>query len=361
MKRGNVKVVPDTPDDLWHLYNIIFENDKVFAYTTREINIEEKFARPKKGKRISAFVGVNVRKVGWDKSLGRLRVNGIICSAPENIPLGVHHTLKVTLNKPITILKETWSKIHLDRLNRASKQIEKPIIIVSIDDECYVIGTTTQYGIKIKFEGRVKLPGKREQEKRGKETIEYFNKVISSLRQVWSENQSPIVIIGVGFIKTHFFKHVNSVQPNIGKSVVEVKSVNNNGVSGIHEALRSGVLIKTIKNLQVTRETEIMEEILKRLGKNDFRITYGYDNVVKAIEAGGVETLVLADSMLRESSEEVRRNIERIIVQAEQTGGEIRIISTEYETGKSLVSFGGIAALLRFSMYFDQKGKTELS
>jgi Predicted RNA-binding proteins len=37
LKKGFVKVVPESLDDLWHLYNIIYKGDEVYAYTTREI------------------------------------------------------------------------------------------------------------------------------------------------------------------------------------------------------------------------------------------------------------------------------------------------------------------------------------
>ena len=41
LKKGFVKVVPDTMDDFWHLYNVIYKNDVVYSYTTREIKPDE--------------------------------------------------------------------------------------------------------------------------------------------------------------------------------------------------------------------------------------------------------------------------------------------------------------------------------
>ena len=96
-----VKVVPDSPDDLWHLYNIIYAGDKVYAYSSRAIKSDTEASRPKSGERMSAFMGVKVISVSWDKFLGKLRVHGLICHAPDVIPTGAHHTLSIALNQAL--------------------------------------------------------------------------------------------------------------------------------------------------------------------------------------------------------------------------------------------------------------------
>lgn len=351
LKKGIVKVIPETFDDLWHLYNVIYKNDEVYAYTTREIKPNEKYARPRRGERVSVFLGVRVEKIGWDKLLGRLKVHGTIFQAPETVPVGAHHTLKIILNRPVTIVKKKWAGHHIERLKRASETSEKSIIIVAIDDEGYAIATTKQYGVEIKAEEKTKLPGKLEAEKRDAALKEYFRRALSSLRQVWTTTQSPIAVIGVGFVKNNFTKFIKNEAADMAKSVIDVKSVNNSGVAGIYEALRSGILSKVMKHMRIIEETEIMEEILKRLGKNETNVTYGLDNVKEVIEVGAVETLVLADTLLRETSDEKRLFLEDLMKTVEQKGGKVIIVSTEHEAGTKLIALGGIAALLRFSLY----------
>lgn len=349
LKKGFVKVIPETFDDLWHLYNIIYKDDEVYAYTTRELKPNEKYTRPGREERVSVFLGVRVEKVSWDKILGKLRVHGTICEAPEIVPKGAHHTINIALNTPATIVKKEWAKHHIERLEEASKTSEKPIIIVAIDDEGYTIATTAQYGVDVKVEESIRLPGKLETEKRNSAVKEFFKRALQSLRQIWAATHYPIVIIGVGFVKNDFAKFVENEAGDIAESVVDVKSVNNSGVAGIHEALRSGVLLKTAKKLRVVEETETIEEILKRLGKGEPTITYGFEDVKEAVELGAVEKLVLADTMLREASDEKRLLIENLMKKVEGKGGKIIVVSTEHEAGAKLVSLGGIAALLRFS------------
>jgi len=349
-KKGFVKVIPEVSDDFWHLYNIIYKNDEVYANTTREIKPDEKYGRPKRGERIPVFLGVRVEDVSWDKLLGRLRVHGTICEAPETVPTGAHHTLNITLNTPITIVKKDWPKHQLERLEKASKTSEKPIIIVSIDDEGYAIATTAQYGIEERVEERVKLPGKLEADKRSAAANEYFRRVLNSLRQIWTARRSPIAIIGVGFIKNDFARFLENEAADIARTVTDIKSVNNGGIAGIYEALRSGVLLKTMKQLRIAEETAVIEEILRRLGKAESDVTYGVKEVEKIARLGAIEKLALADIVLRESDDEKRLLIEEIMTMVEQRGGTIIVISTEHEAGKKLLALGGIAALLRFSI-----------
>lgn len=351
-KKEYAKVIPETQDDFWHLYNIIRKNDFVYARTTREMKNDEKYGRPKRGERIPVFLGVCVEEVDWDKFLGRLRVHGTIRDAPEDVPEGAHHTLNITLNTPITIVKKKWTDVEIERLQRAGKTSEKPIIIISIDDEGYAIATTSQYGIEEKVKQRTKLPGKLETEKRDAATNVYLRGAVSSLRETWKDTHSPIAIIGVGFTKNDFAKFIESEAPDLAKSVVDVKGVNNGGVAGIYEALRAGILLKAVKQLRISEEAVLIEEVLKRLGKGESNVTYGFADVEKAANLGAVEKLLVADDVLRGSDDQKRLLIEEIMRTVEQKSRAVTVIvSTGHETGVKLLALGGVAALLRFSVH----------
>ncbi len=351
LKKGLAQVSPDNLDDLWHLYNIIHKDDEVQARTTREKKLDEDYARPKRGKRVSVFLGVRVERVFWDKTLNRLRIHGIVCKAPEKLNVkGEHHTLNVTINKPVTIVKAKWSKHHIDRLHRASKAKEAPIIVVSIDDEEYCIAVLRQYGVDVKAEEKANLPGKLEVDKRVEATRRFFKSTLKSLRQVWTPLRSPIVVIGPGFMKNNFVKHANAEATEIARAVVDVKGVNSGGLAGIKEALRSGVFTKTLRRVQVAEETKIMEAVLERLGKGRSDVTYGVTNVEQACLIGAIERILLADTALREAADEERIALEKLMREVEQKGGQVNVISTEHEAGEKLLGLGGIAALLRYQI-----------
>ena len=347
LRQGFVKVVPDSQDDLWHLYNVVYKGDEVYAYTSRAIKTDTETSRPKSAERMSAFMGVKVENVSWDKFLGKLRVHGLICHAPDIIPPGAHHTLSIALNQPVTIVKKEWPKHLIDRLERAT-ETEKPILILAIDDEGFAIAETKQYGVEIKVEERTKLPGKLEAEKRTAATKTYLNRALKSLQQLWTANHAPIVIIGVGFVKSDFARFLADESPEMQKSLVDVKSVNNGGTAGIYEALRSGVLLRAAAQSRVIEETETIEEIMKRLGKGENTVAYGLADVENAVNLGAAEKLVIADLLLRDADDDQRLCLEKLMHEVERRNGTITVISTEHEAGTKLTALGNIAALLRF-------------
>jgi len=349
LKKGFAKIVPESLDDLWHLYNIIYLGDQVYAKTTREVKVEELYARPKEGRRVSVFMGVRVEKVFWDKSLNRLRVHGIICDIPEDIGgRGTHHTLNVVIDKPLTIVKTQWLKHQMERLERAS-HVEAPLVtVMSIDDEEYCVALLRQYGVEVKAEKSTRLPGKLEVDKRDEAVKSYFRSALQALQETWTSVRSPIVVLGPGFVKNDFAKYVRERATDVADAIVDVKGVNSAGVTGIQEALRSGVLAKTLKNIRITEETRLVEEVLARLGRSAKDVTYGTNEVAKATEYGAAQRLLVADTMLREASDQDRTTIEGLMRNVESKGGQVTVISTEHEAGAKLQSLGGIAALLRF-------------
>lgn len=349
IRKGIMKVLPESLDDLWHLYNVILKNDEVYGRTTREVRVEEQYARPQKGKKVSVLLGVKVENVLWDKTLNRLRIHGIVCEAPEKISVkGSHHTINVIVSKPIKIVKHEWLKHQIDRIDRASKVKVMPIIVTSVDNEEYCVAVLRQYGIDVKVEEKTKLPGKLEAEKRTKAQYEFYKRALKSMREVWMNLGSPIVIIGLGFVKNDFIKYMNRIAPELAGAVLDVKSVNSAGLAGIYEALRSGVFTKAVKHVRIAEESKVMEEVLARLGRGGSNVTYGFSQVEIASGYGAVETLLLADVTLRETSDEKRVTLEKLIKGVEEKGGRVTVISTEHEAGAKLLSLGGIAALLRF-------------
>jgi len=349
LKKGFVRVVPQSLDDLWHLYNIIYPGDQVYARTTREVKVQGEYSRPQEGRRIMVSLGIEVENVLWDRTLNRLRVRGTITDIPEDVGgRGSYHTLNVVVDQPLSIVKSKWMKHQVDRMEKASR-VETPLILLaSIDDEEYAVAVLRQYGLDVKAEKKVQLPGKLEPERREEALKSYFKDALNLLREAWTSLKCPIVILGLGFVKNSFVKHVQDMDGDVAASIVDVKGVHSSGVTGINEAIRSGVLVKTLKNARMAEETKHVEEVLARLGIGKSDVSYGLDEVTKATQYGAVERLLITDALLRESTDEKRLELEKVMREAEEKAGQITVVSTEHEAGHKLEGLGGIAALLRF-------------
>jgi len=351
LKKGFVKVVPQSLDDLWHLYNIIYPGDQAHARTTREVKVQGEYSRPQEGRRIMVSLGIKVENVLWDRTLNRLRVRGIIIDIPENVGgKGSYHTLNVVVDQPLTIVKEKWLKHQVDRLERASKAEAPIILLLSIDDEEFAVAVLRQYGLEVKAEKRIQLPGKLEPERREETIKSYFKDALSLTREVWNSLKCPIAVLGLGFVKNGFVNFVRDTDEDVAAAIVDVKGVHSSGVAGINEAIRSGVLTKTLKNARMAEETRHVEEVLARLGIGKSDVTYGLSEVAKATQYGAVERLLITDRLLRDSPDEKRQELEKMMREVEEKAGHITVVSTEHEAGKKLEGLGGIAALLRFQI-----------
>ena len=349
LRHGALRLLPENLDDLWVLYNVIQPGDYVKARTTREMSVEG--ARRKRSRRVSAVLGLEVKRVTWDRVLNRLRVLGVVREAPEELEaLGKHHTIDVAVGSPVLVRKAEWPSHMLEQIKRACQVKEKPVVLISIDDEEYCIAVLRHRGPRIRAEARTRLPGKLEVERREASLNAFLAESVKALREVWNETRGPIIILGPGFMKKRLHKYIMERHPDLAESVSAVRGVSSGGAAGIYEALRSGVLEKTIEGLRAVEESEAIGELLARIGRGDGRAVYGVDAVRQANIHGAVELLLVSDSKLKEADVEGRKALEELVRDVEARGGRVMIVSSEHEAGRNLQSLGGVAALLRFPL-----------
>jgi protein pelota len=348
-KKGIMKLILSDQDDLWIIYNIVQEGDRVYSRSSREIKVSSEGSRPTEGKRIAMFIGLQVQRTIFQKMSKKLRIHGIIIDAPEKYGLiGSHHTLTIEIRKPFTIVKNEWSKHDLDAIKRAHGWKTTPILIIAIDDEDCGLAILRQNTIQIREEIKANLPRKHEAEKRTGAIKRYFEKVVKAVIRERNREKALIAIVGPGFIKDTFTQFLKGKQPNIVDDISVVGLTSSAGVSGIREALRSGVLDRVTQKVRIIEETKAVKEVLHRLGSEKGDVTYGPDSVIRAVELGAVHLLLVSDKLLREGRDEERKYLENLMRKAEKMRGRVMIIGSSHEAGEQLLGLGGIAAQLRY-------------
>ena len=75
LKHGEIKLVPENLDDIWHLYNIIDENDLVRAVTFRTDEQKDDKIRSKKSEKKRMKLGIRVSEVKFHEFSDRLRIH----------------------------------------------------------------------------------------------------------------------------------------------------------------------------------------------------------------------------------------------------------------------------------------------
>ena len=97
LKHGEIKLVPENLDDIWHLYNVIEEGDIIRAITFRTTDEKDDKIRSKKTEKKRMKLDIAVEKVSFHPFSDRLRIHGIIKEGPQD--LGMHHTFNVDADK----------------------------------------------------------------------------------------------------------------------------------------------------------------------------------------------------------------------------------------------------------------------
>ena len=347
-RRGLLVLLPEDMDDLWALYVAIEPGDLVRARTTREKRVKAGGQKGRRGKRVSAKLGIQVEKKAFDALMKRLRVLGVIKEAPSELEdeVGKHHTLNVRPGTPVEIQKEHWTRYQLEVIKRACSSKPKPLLVLSIDDEDYCVALVGMRDVEALAEGHASpAAGVASKEEALRP---FFREALEALRRAWEEQKRPIAIIGPSFERALFLSMLKRECPELEKAVVSTRSVSTGGLSGVYEALRAGVLSKALSEARLAREAEVMRELLARLGKDDGRVAYGLSDVKNACALGAVELLLVSDALLRDADEPLRLELEALMMDVEAKKGGVMIVSSAHEAGRNLVSLGGVAALLRF-------------
>lgn len=344
-KKGIMKIVPETLDDLWHLSHIITPGDLVSSRTTRRIQDSTgERLRSDRGIKKTFFMGIRVENISFHKYTGKLRATGIIEKGPEDlVPLGTHHTLELKLHNPVEIIKEKWSRWAIKRLKNAVESSKKPsAIIVSLEDDVADLGIIKQYGID--YYGPIigGISGKRVVDKdRGKNIINFYKQVAQVLQGF--EDIQGIIIAGPGFSKGDFYDFLAQKYPDLAK-ISAVESTGTGGRVGIQEVLKKGSIEKMAAEGRIAQEMRLVNKLLQEIGKSSHMVTYGKSEVINASNAGAVKNLLVLDNLVRQE------DVEGIMNLVENTGGKVMIVSSEHEGGKQLGALGGIAGLLRYSI-----------
>ncbi|WOF15605.1 mRNA surveillance protein pelota [Methanoplanus sp. FWC-SCC4] len=328
---GEIKLFPENIDDLWHLQHLISYGDLSYATTFRSLDSATDKARPEKTEKKPVRLGIRVEKVEFHHNANRLRVSGVIEYGPDT---GFYHTLNVEAGHEISVVKN-WRQTDLERIERAVKASTTGLIhIITVEEGEAEIFRIRQYGPEL-VTGIISGTGKRE----GLNNRQaFFADILDNMLHI----TGPVVIAGPGFVKDDFMAFANSKNPEVAARCITAET-RRIGRGAVQEVIGLGVLDKITEDIQLRREVEAMEELIKRLS-SDGNAAYGFSEVSSAVDFGAVEHILVCDRLLRD------RKTEEILEKAENMRASVIVLSTEFDPGRQLDALGGIAALLRFAI-----------
>ena len=333
---GEITLLPESVDDLWHLKNLIAKGDLVFAFTFRKVESATDKLRPEQKERKPMRLGVRVESVDFHRFANRLRISGTIESGQD---VGSHHTLNIEPMRDVSIIKR-WRADQLERINKAIKESNRPeIAILTIESGEAHIGVLRQYGVE-EVASITQAGGKLEETSQ----TGFFTEVYDQLLHTGAQSY---VIAGPGFIMDDFIRFASQQNKGFADRCV-VENTTSVGISGFQEVLRRGAIDRLVKDAHLVTEARLMEALMKEIAV-DGKAAYGMGEVKRAEEWGAIDTLLIADETLRQEREK-NAGIDVLLTKVSNTEGQIVVFSTEFEPGKRLEKLGGIAALLRFKL-----------
>lgn len=340
LRAGEVRVIPETEDDLWLLQMIISPGDIVVARTTRDV----RFGEGRSG-RVPMTLAIRVKSVEFEPFTTRLRIHGIVVEGPERFGVkGSHHTLRVSPGNELTIIKTYWSKPLLEKLLHAETRGLKAVI-VALDYDEYAIAIVQEQGIRYVSEGGLGLPGKDDPQRDyllESRLEELAEEVIGAAKR---NNTRVIIVASPGDLKRRL---VELVKLRDRELHVYADNVSIGGRSGVLEVLRRDIVREVLRDISSIEAERILEEFMKLLIKDENRVAYGLEEVVEAAKMGAVEKLLILDELVRSYNVEERRVVEELLAEVDRRRGEVRIVGSKSPAGEKLRGLGGVIAILRF-------------
>ncbi|MCJ1470883.1 Translation factor pelota [Pseudocyphellaria aurata] len=363
---GTITLFPEDPEDMWFTYNLIRPNDLLRASALRRIT-NESTTGSTTSTRIHTTLTIRVTKSDFDPQSSQLHVSGRIAEETRFTKVGQYHTLDLELQRNFTIEKdEGWDSVARQVVKDAcdpSKSADVWAVVMQegLANVAVLTGARTVLRQRVEMSIPRKRGGRASDHDKGLER--FFQTTLDTLvRQIDMTESKPILLASPGFTAAAFQKYIIDTATKTGDKALLAQKANfivvhssSGHLHSLNEVLQSPEVLVRLKDTKYARETRLMDEFLTLLRKDDGRAWYGPREVERAAEKGAIGrgggALLISDALFRAQNVGVRRRwvglVDRI---RDIEGGEVRVLSSEHESGKRLDGLGGIAAILTFPL-----------
>jgi len=166
----------------------------------------------------------------------------------------------------------------------------------------------------------------------------YFEKIFEKVAEV---SPSKAIFAGPGFAKEELAVYLKEKRL---KTKMFFEQINSVGITGINELIKSGIIDRLIAEIQIVKQTRLVEKVLEEIGKERGLCEIAPKRIAEAVEAGAASHLLVTDEVLLSEREKTEMLLEKV----EEFSGEIHILSVKNDAGKKLKGLGGMACILRF-------------
>ncbi|MCJ1257730.1 Translation factor pelota [Lignoscripta atroalba] len=363
---GSVTLYPEDPEDMWYAYNLIRPNDLLRASALRRITTESSTGSTS-SVRLHIPLLIRVRSTSYDAQASQLHVSGQIAEETQYAKTGQYHTLDLELQRNFSLEKgEGWDSVSKEVVREACdvKRGAGAWAVVMQEGLANVAVLTGERTV-LRQRVEVAVPRKRGGKEGGhdKGMEKFFQTLLDTLlRQIDLSESIPILLASPGFTAAAFQKFIIDTAIRTGNKPLKAQKSNflvvhssSGHLHALNEVLQSPEVLARLKDTRYSRETKLMDDFMTLLRKDDGRAWYGPKEVEQAVEKGAVGrgggVLLISNALFRSQDVDVRRRWVRLVDKVRDVeGGEVRVLSSEHESGKRLEGLGGIAAILTFPL-----------
>lgn len=355
---GQVTLVPEDGEDMWHIFNLLQPGDSLRSSTVRKVQSESTTGSVGSN-RVRTTLTISVESIDFDSQACIVHVKGRNIQENQYVKMGAYHTLDLEQNRKFVLAKQKWDTVLLDRINMACDPTQNADVAAIIMQDglanvCLVLASMTLVRAKIEMNIPRKRKGNVQQHDKGIE--KFFESVMQAIiRHINFDVVKCLLIASPGFVKDQFFDYVFSqASKSDNRVLLENKSKflcvhSSSGFKhSLKEVLMDPSVTARLSDTKASAEIKALQDFYKMLQFEPDKAAYGLKAVEKCNEVDSICTLLISDGLLRSHDVALRRRLIFIVDSVKESGGTVRVFSSMHVSGEQLEQLTGVAAILRF-------------
>ncbi len=335
IKQGRIRLRVTLLDDLWYLSHLIVPGDRVTAKTERKLKIGGEQSTKTVRKTLTLTLLVTDVQLEDDK----LKVKGTVDLPHDDVPKGAYHSFSLGLQDSCTIVKDSWPRFLVHKLDDALHNDPHLVLVVLFDRDKALFTKASHTGIDHLTELRLDIQKKQFDSSSSSGFAEITKQIVH-----YDSDLSPktIVLAGPAFWKDSLTK---SLPSTLRKKIAFIPwtTISRSAVSHL---LAHTELKERLANHRLQQEQSFVDFVLKELSREN--LAYGFDDVVVAAKNGAVKDIGVSENFLKSSREKnTYAQLDELLVLVDQSHGRIHFVSAN-ELQKTIVGLGGVVAVLRW-------------
>ena len=350
----------------WHAYNLIRPNDLLRASAVRRV-VTESSAGATSSTRVHTTLTLKVTNTDFDPQSSQLHVSGRVAEENKYVPMHGYHTLDLELQRQFTLEKaDGWDSVAIQMLTesvnvQSRAELWAVVMQEGLANICYI----TEHQTKLVQRVTSSIPKKRGDTRDfDKATAKFHQTLLDTLLRhldlKTNVDAKPLLLASPGFLAQNYYNYMKTVAQSGSNKLltallplVTVTHTSSAHLSALAEVLKSPAIVNKLRNSRFARETQLLDTFYESLRKDVGKAWYGPKEVRKCVDKGAVGrgggVLLISNELFRSQDvRERKRWVELVDKVREEEGGEVRVLSSAHESGKSLEALGGVAALLTF-------------